>query len=36
MPAERPTGGHETVLLAEDEEAVRRLAAMVLERNGTG
>ncbi len=27
-------GGHETVLLAEDEEAVRRLATMALERNG--
>lgn len=29
-----PQRGHETVLLAEDEEAVRRLAAMALERNG--
>jgi two-component system cell cycle sensor histidine kinase/response regulator CckA len=29
-----PEGGHETVLLAEDEEAVRRLAAMALERSG--
>ena len=29
-----PDRGHETILLAEDEEAVRRLAAMVLERNG--
>jgi two-component system cell cycle sensor histidine kinase/response regulator CckA len=29
-----PKGGNETVLLAEDEEAVRRLAAMALERNG--
>jgi CheY-like chemotaxis protein len=30
----QPQGGHETVLLAEDEEAVRRLATMALERNG--
>jgi two-component system cell cycle sensor histidine kinase/response regulator CckA len=29
-----PTGGRETVLLAEDEESVRRLATMILERNG--
>lgn len=29
-----PEGGHETILLAEDEESVRRLAAMVLQRNG--
>jgi PAS domain S-box-containing protein len=32
--ARAPQGGHETVLLAEDEESVRRLAAMILERNG--
>jgi PAS domain S-box-containing protein len=32
--AATPVGGHETVLLAEDEEVVRRLAAMALERNG--
>ena len=29
-----PAGGHETIMLAEDEESVRRLAAMVLERSG--
>jgi signal transduction histidine kinase len=29
-----PDQGHETILLAEDEESVRRLATMVLERNG--
>jgi two-component system cell cycle sensor histidine kinase/response regulator CckA len=29
-----PTGGRETVLLAEDEETVRRLTTMILERNG--
>ena len=29
-----PEGGRETVLLAEDEDSVRRLAAMILERNG--
>jgi len=29
-----PTGGRETVLLAEDEESVRRLATLILERNG--
>ena len=29
-----PTGGPETVLLAEDEESVRRLATLILERNG--
>ena len=39
LPAESdgvrpPTGGRETVLLAEDEETVRRLATMILERNG--
>jgi PAS domain S-box-containing protein len=32
--SQAPEGGHETVLLAEDEEAVRRLAAMALERSG--
>jgi two-component system, cell cycle sensor histidine kinase and response regulator CckA len=31
---EEPVGGHETIMLAEDEESVRRLAAMILERNG--
>jgi CheY-like chemotaxis protein len=31
---QRPERGHETILLAEDEEAVRRLATMALERNG--
>ena len=31
---EAPEGGRETVLLAEDEDSVRRLATMVLERNG--
>jgi signal transduction histidine kinase/ActR/RegA family two-component response regulator len=31
---EAPEGGQETVLLAEDEDSVRRLATMVLERNG--
>ncbi len=29
-----PEGGHETVMLAEDEESVRRLTAMLLERAG--
>jgi two-component system cell cycle sensor histidine kinase/response regulator CckA len=29
-----PVGGRETVLLAEDEESVRRLATLILERNG--
>ena len=29
-----PAGGHETIVLAEDEESVRRLATMVLERSG--
>jgi PAS domain S-box-containing protein len=29
-----PDHGHETILLAEDEESVRRLTATVLERNG--
>jgi two-component system, cell cycle sensor histidine kinase and response regulator CckA len=30
----QPAGGHETIMLAEDEESVRRLATMVLERSG--
>jgi two-component system cell cycle sensor histidine kinase/response regulator CckA len=29
-----PKGGHETILLVEDEESVRRLTTIVLERNG--
>ncbi|HEX5148923.1 MAG TPA: ATP-binding protein, partial [Candidatus Limnocylindrales bacterium] len=29
-----PTGGPETILLAEDEESVRRLATLILERSG--
>jgi PAS domain S-box-containing protein len=33
-PGGLPDQGHETILLAEDEESVRRLAAMVLERSG--
>jgi PAS domain S-box-containing protein len=32
--SELPNRGHETILLAEDEESVRRLAAMALERSG--
>jgi PAS domain S-box-containing protein len=33
-PTGEPEGGHETILLAEDEESVRRLTAMLLERAG--
>ncbi|MEX1170210.1 MAG: PAS domain S-box protein [Chloroflexota bacterium] len=32
--SELPDRGHETILLAEDEESVRRLTAMLLERSG--
>jgi CheY-like chemotaxis protein len=34
LAAESPRGGQETILLVEDEEPVRRLARMVLERSG--
>jgi polar amino acid transport system substrate-binding protein len=33
-PAGPPAGGHETLLLVEDEEPVRRVAAQILERMG--
>ena len=32
--SDRPTGGCETILLVEDEEGVRKLAALILERQG--
>ncbi len=33
-PAERPKGGHETIMLVEDEAAVQKLAKIMLERLG--